>query len=60
MGKSAPRLTKKEWAIVYACLAFVEAGEISGGPLEGETDADTDHNQDVFDSAKEKIRQRKF
>lgn len=55
MKKRAPRITKEEWAIVYSCLAFVEAGEISGGPLEGESECETDHNQDVFDAAKLKV-----
>ena len=56
--KRAPRLTKEEWEIVFSCLAFVGAGEISGGPLEGGSDADTDRNQDTFDAAKAKIAHR--
>jgi hypothetical protein len=60
MTTRPPRLTSKEWAMVYSCLAFVEAGEISGGPLEGETEKETDRNQDIFLSAMEKIRQRNF
>jgi hypothetical protein len=55
-----PRLTKKEWAMIYSCLAFVEAGEVSGGPIEGGTEEETDRNVGIFKSAMEKVAKRKF
>lgn len=56
--KRAPRLTREEWRVVYDCLAFIEAGEVSGGPLEGSSECETDYNQDLFDAAKAKIKLR--
>lgn len=57
---SSPRLTRKEWEMVWSCLAFVDAGEIDGGPIEGETEKDTDARHAVFKSAMDKVRQRQF
>lgn len=52
------RLTPQEWDMIYRCLAFIEAGEIDGGPLEGDDDEDTAGNVAVFKSAMQKVAGR--
>lgn len=58
MKKRAPRITAREWDVIYNCLAFVEAGEVDGGPLEGDDDEETAENVKLFESAKRKIAER--
>lgn len=54
------RLTRDEWNIIYNCLAFVEAGEVDGGPLSGDTEEETERNIALLASAKAKLDQCKF
>jgi hypothetical protein len=58
--KLSTRLTRDEWRIIYACLQFVKAGEIDGGPLQGDTDKDTYRNCEALESAIAKLDQRNF
>lgn len=53
------RLTKREWQVIWDCLAFVQAGEIDGGPLEGDNAKDQAANIAALESAMAKLARRK-
>ena len=49
-------LTPKEAEMLRSILGFIEAGEVSGGPLEGMKHQETTANIRVFNSLDEKVR----
>ena len=49
-GKVTLLLTPKELSLLRAILGFVEAGEVSGGPLDAETQQQRSANLRVFGS----------
>jgi hypothetical protein len=49
-GKVTLSLTPKELSLLRAILGFVEAGEVSGGPLDAETPQQRSANLRVFNS----------
>jgi hypothetical protein len=50
-------LTSKEFSLLCGILGFVEAGEISGGPLDAETSQQRSVNLRVFGRLCDKISQ---
>jgi hypothetical protein len=58
MKPKRARLTKREWSIIWDCLAFVEAGEIDGGPLERDTTRAQRRALADFEAAKRKVGER--
>lgn len=51
-------LTKAEWEIIHSCLMFVDAGEVDGGPLQGDNEKDEERRISVFKSAIKKVEER--
>jgi len=51
-----PRLTRAEIDVLMSCCGFVDAGEVSGGPLEGESDRETKRKCSAFVSAWRKLQ----
>lgn len=56
MSAKRPRLTLAELDILLAICGFVDAGEVSGGPLDGATDDERLRNMRVFSSAWRKLQ----
>lgn len=48
-------LTPAELSLLATILGFIEAGDISGGPLDAETPQQCSANLRVFDSLRHKI-----